>query len=132
MHPWVIGDLVDVLDRFVSRQSGIHGQKWRKAEVVDVTATTVCVSFLGWDKQFDTVIDVTKEPSRVTPFGIRTDAMEQAAEAGRTRERIFRCAFGALQATRCSCRSARQRTSLAWRWPLQGLLRNVVCASLQS
>jgi ubiquitin carboxyl-terminal hydrolase 2/21 len=67
-----IGKKLDILDHFTSQKTGKNKMQWRKAEIVDVNGENIKINFQGWDKQYDTWINVKDERERIAPEGKHT------------------------------------------------------------
>ena len=62
---YYVGQKVDVQDIFKSRQSKEILCKWRNAEIIEVAGHHVRVHYVGWDSQWDDVIDTSTEGHRI-------------------------------------------------------------------
>ena len=80
------GSKIDVQDVFQRLGEVSPSSKWRTAEVLELSGSKLRVHYIGWDHEYDEVIDLKKDKHRVRKAGALNNALNGARNSGRLSE----------------------------------------------
>lgn len=74
-HSYQVGDVLDVEDRFLSKNGKRTIKRWRKCQVVAISGQYfIRVTFVGWSNFYDEWFHVLEQADRLAPFASHTES----------------------------------------------------------